>query len=173
MQLNYLGDESRDVPAHLGLSDSDAIDAAYEIMDIVRRDVVFNRIQKIDKGAIGFRMNTKNLIDSIRNVDSGNSDIPWMDWLLDGGNADAEIWFYKRPLTSSQGEEISRSGRAIMREYGGSGFWDIDDYYKFVEDGNSNNFVEEAFTKPEWREASEKLILDFIVKYFKEKRIKI
>lgn len=173
LQLDFIGDELRDVPAHLGLSDSDSVDIAYKILDLIKYNFVFNIIQKIDNGAIGFRINIENLLQEIRNLDTSESDIPWMDWLLDGGNADAEIWFVKKPLSSAQGDEYSRSGRAIMREFGGNGFWDIDEYHRFVEDGESNNFVEEALNDQTWRNNARDLILNYIINYFKNNSIKV
>lgn len=173
LQLDFIGDEQKDVPAHLGLSDSDSVDAAFRILEAVRTKFVFNRIQKIDNGAIGFRVSTNSLLEEIRGIAGTESDIPWMDWLIDGGSADAEIWFVKRPLSNADGDDYSRSGRAVMREFGGSGFWDIDSYHRFVEGDNANNFIEEAIGDEKWRNQARDMIFSFIADYFKTKRIKI
>lgn len=169
LKLDYQGDELRDVPAHIGLPDAEAVQAAADILEIIKSSFVFNKISTQRDGAIGFNVNLGGFVDKIMELQTGNTaggeSLPWMDWLINGGSVSAEIWFYSKPLKNDEG----RSGRALMRF--GEDLWDIDSYHKFVEDSAADNFVIEAIQRPEWRSAAEKLILDYLTQYLTEKRI--
>jgi hypothetical protein len=158
----YAGDEMKDAQAHLGLTNESAEQSVYEIEKIIGLYIQDTEsLSKTQDGIIGFRFTTKNLADRILSIPSStynstNGDINWLEWLIRGGNVDAEISFKISNRESTL--RVSRSERALMI---GGGDWNIDDYNRFAENGN---FIADAILDEIWIAQSEKIIINEIKK---------
>jgi hypothetical protein len=197
--LDDIGGSNRnDVRAHLGLSRELALNAAYEIENMINDSLEFNNLNRASlrkvsgrRGgkfsvlgealSIGFNISFKKLENNIRSIPSGRYtsepsglEIPWIDWLLDGGFVgDYRIAFADDEVVQAISEKLnlkSRSGRAIMLPDSSSD-WDIDTDTTF-RSGNKN-FVIRILEDNKWKMCVKQIILQKIENLGKNINIKV
>lgn len=177
LQGQFAGDEMRDVQAHLGMTDTLSQGAIEEIIQVFRSAVELTNPRYTGKN-ITLGISLSNMQDQIANIslnrytsDSSGQVIPWMHWLLKGGQVKAEIDF---DLSANE-EYKSRSGRALM--YGekteddktfenGTG-WNIDDYDRFAK---GTNFLIDIVRDKTWLVEAREILINHLKSALKGKR---
>lgn len=155
------GDELYDVPAHLGLSTSSSYSAAQNIMESIENILLSQQVvTRTTKGrfggtnAISFNISLENLAEQVKENTNyseytsiskrGEFVIPWLEWLLDGGNVDGYEIVFDDGSYDANFFKNSRSGRAVMDK--GSG-WSMPTNNFAI---RGSNFIEEALTDSQW-----------------------
>ncbi len=129
-----------DVPAHMGLSPSDAVTAASIIASIVEQQVEFSSPRVNGTNSVSFAVETENIVLALQNrIGENGSGIRWIDWLLgEGPDVQAQIKFgdYSR-------NPKSRSGRAVMITKNISSYWSSEKYDNFAINGTFLDDIQE------------------------------
>lgn len=166
-------DPERDAAAHLGFYDDelsdirqsieDSLRDAIEIAPTRRRYNVFSfSIKSVD-------ISEKLLEDVDGSYESDGGTVPWLEWLIHGGQVDATILFD----LSDKSKKYSRSERALMVGKGSrrkeSRFankhpWDIDEYGRFAKD---ENFVVDMTGDETWKAEAASIAFDAIARKLK------
>lgn len=129
-----------DVPAHVGLSPSDAEAAATLIGIIVSGQVNFANPRVTTDRSVAFSIDTEDVVMALQNrVGDNGSGIRWIDWLLgEGPEVAAQIKF-----GDYANKPKSRSGRAIMITKNITSTWSSEKYNNFSVNGTFLNDIEE------------------------------
>lgn len=131
---NYENYYKFDIPAHVGLSPSDAQFAAELIAIIIADQVRFTDVVVRRKSSISFTIETEDVLMALQNRISDNAaGIRWIDWLL-GEGPDVAAWIKFGDFTNST-RRYSVSGRAVMVSNGANPGWSAEKYNNFSRTG--------------------------------------
>jgi hypothetical protein len=155
----YPNNEDKDIQAIFGLTDSLSEDAIQEILSVVENSItityrregvkykffiktdndMLNDIIKIPSATYDYEVTLVNFHGAKRKYTQEERSIPWLFWLLNGANAEADLTF---DLDGDQAAR-SRSGRAVM-ERPGVGDWVWEGQSDFItEIGTNPKLIEE------------------------------
>lgn len=136
----YAFNLDKDIPAHMGLVEAYSIQSEKDISDALFNAIKFGPL--VRKGnSISFTVTTDDLgqyvlsevqgIYTSENSKGESTQIPWLDWLINGGRVSATV-----SISGDFADKVfSRSQRAIMTNPNG-GDWDTEDYNRFSESGD-------------------------------------
>ncbi len=157
----FEADKERDVVAHIGLTPEDADRFKKEIEDSLKDAIKISPTRR--RGPhLSFEINAENIGNKLENEVEGSyiseesgEVIPWLDWLLNGGHVNATIKF-EADLKGGFRNSNPRSGRAIMVNFAGKGYWSTDNYLNFSKSGD--NFVVDMTTDDRWKADAEAIL---------------